>query len=119
MDINEVAKGWVERWAYEVGDPKRDEFEWVDEFEYVATHEIPEVGFKLILEILELEPSNHLIKMLAAGPLEDLLTNHGEKIIEKVESEAKSNDKFALLLSGVWQNLIPDHIWERVQTVCK
>lgn len=40
MEISEVAKGWVERWSYEVGDSKRDEFEWVDEFEYVATHEI-------------------------------------------------------------------------------
>ncbi len=111
--------GWVERWAYEVDDPKRDEFEWVDEFEYVATHEIPEVGLKLILAILTLEPSSHLIKVLAAGPLEDLLANHGEKIIEKVESEAKTNSKFALLLSGVWQNSIPDKIWGRVQNICK
>ncbi len=119
MEINEVAMGWVERWAYEVDDPKRDEFEWVDEFEYVATHEIPEVGLKLILAILTLEPSSHLIKVLAAGPLEDLLANHGEKIIEKVESEAKTNSKFALLLSGVWKNSIPDKIWGRVQNICK
>jgi hypothetical protein len=38
-------------------------------------------------------------------------------MIERVETEARSNPLFAKLLGGVWQNEMPDHIWRRVQAV--
>lgn len=115
MNINEVAKAWIEMWSYEVNDPERDKFDWVHDFEYEATHEHPETGLKLILVILENDQSNHILEVLSAGPLEDLLAYHGEHIIEAVEAEAEKSKQFATLLGGVWQNAMPDHIWERVQ----
>ena len=55
--------------------------------------------------------------MLSAGPLEDLLAYHGHLIIDRVEAEARRKPLFAKLLGGVWQNIMPDDIWTRVQAV--
>ena len=117
MNISEVAQAWIEMWSYEVNDPERDKFDWVVDFEYEATHEKPELGLRLILEVLEKDKSNHILEVLSAGPLEDLLAYHGEKIIEVIENEARRNKQFAKLLGGVWQNAMPNHVWERVQKV--
>ena len=54
---------------------------------------------------------------LSAGPLEDLLVYHGHEVIDRVESEARSNPKFASLLGGVWKNAMADDIWRRIQGV--
>ena len=117
MNISEVAQAWIEMWSYEVNDPERDKFDWVVDFEYEVTHEKPELGLRLILEVLEKDKSNHILEVLSAGPLEDLLAYHGEKIIEVIENEARRNKQFAKLLGGVWQNAMPNHVWERVQKV--
>ena len=117
MNINEVAEAWVEMWSYEVNDPERVKFGWVEDFEYEATHEKPEIGLELILAALEKTQSSHILEVLSAGPLEDLLVYHGERIIEKVEIEARKNKRFASLLGGVWQNAMPDHIWDRIRKV--
>ncbi len=104
-------------WAYAHDDPAREKFTWVDDFEYEATYENPEVGFELVLNILRRKPTIEIIEVLAAGPLEQLLSNHGELVIEWVEKEAKSNKEFAGLLGGVWQNAMSEDIWNRVQSL--
>ena len=52
---------------------------------------------------------------LAAGPIEDLLSFHGERFIEKLEDEARQDRRMAWMLGGVWQDQMPDEIWNRVQ----
>ncbi|MBI1423278.1 MAG: hypothetical protein GC149_07420 [Gammaproteobacteria bacterium] len=117
MNIDEIAEAWIEMWSYEVNNPERDKFDWVYDFEDEATHDQPEIALKLILAVLEKNQTNHILEVLSAGPLEDLLAYHGEHIIEIIEAEARKNKQFAGLLGGVWQNSMLDHIWERVQKV--
>lgn len=117
MKIEAVAKSWVEMWSYEIEAPERDKYDWVEDFEYEAIYENPETGLKLVLAVLELGPNLETIEVLAAGPLEDLLAQHGGTLISKIEVEAKNNQKFASLLGGVWQNAISNEVWERVQKV--
>jgi len=117
MDLNEVAKAWVEMWGYEVDDPQRDQYDWVSDYEYVAVYKNPELAIDLVIAILRLNPDNLIKEVLAAGPLEQVLAEHGPSIIARVESEAKKDLQFANLLGGVWQNKMPDEIWERVQKV--
>ncbi len=116
-EIQKIADAWIEMWTHDVDDPKREKFSWVDDFEYEATHEKPETGIELILEILRRNPGTEIIEVLAAGPLEDLLAYHGEAIIDRVEVEARTNGAFASLLGGVWQNAMPDSVWERIMGV--
>lgn len=54
--------------------------------------------------------------LLAAGPLEDLLSANGADLISTVEAEARADKRFRWALGGVWQSSMPDEIWKRVQT---
>ncbi|WNL45655.1 hypothetical protein RKE25_19930 [Dyella sp. BiH032] len=60
------------------------------------------------------DQSKVVAENLSAGPLEDLLANYGESVIDRVEAEASANPTFAFLLGGVWRNEIKEAVWTRV-----
>jgi len=76
--------------------------------------EAPEECWSAILEVLGQEPSQKVISVLAAGPLEDLIELHGPEYIERIESEAKNNPRFRYLLGGVWESSTPE-VWSRIE----
>jgi hypothetical protein len=78
-------------------------------------HEEPEIAWQTIIAISERPLSPEQDALLAAGPLEDLLSFHGASFIERVELEAGRNPKFNHLLGGVWKCCMTDDIWNRVQ----
>ena len=117
MNIGKVAKAWIEMWDYEINDKERDEYEWVEDFEYDAVYDNPKIAIDLVLEILKLNPENKILEVLAAGPLEQVLANHGTKIIDDIESIAKTNKEFNNLLGGVWKNSMSNEVWKRVQDI--
>jgi len=53
--------------------------------------------------------------MLAAGPLEDLLSSFGPDYIDRVETLARDDGRFKLLLGGVWRLGMTDDVWGRMQ----
>lgn len=55
--------------------------------------------------------------VLAAGPVEDLLSYHGDRYIKKFEDQARIDRRMAWTLGGVWQFQMSDEVWERVQRV--
>ena len=78
----------------------------------------PEQKLTTILNVLrnsKIDPAHKTFSNLAAGPLEDLLSDHGEEVIDRIETEARKNPDFNLLLGGVWQGGMSEQIWERVQ----
>ena len=78
----------------------------------------PELAWDVILAILdsiEPKPESHLFQILAAGPLEDLLSSHGAALIERVEVQARRAPAFNLLLGGVWRGGMSQAVWERVE----
>lgn len=77
----------------------------------------PEEAWRVILAIHEQDHSLTIRTKLAAGPIEDLLSRHGERWIVRVEEEADRSAAFRSTLGGVWQNQIADPVWERVQKV--
>ncbi len=56
-----------------------------------------------------------IVGMLAAGPLEDLLSQNGEKVFGKLKYYIESNPEFKECLKGVWQNLMSDDFYARVK----
>jgi hypothetical protein len=114
-DLNQLAKNWITYWTTQPESQERDELFWVCEKEWDLVREDPESAWRLILEVLKLDQSNHIMEVLSAGPLEDLLAQHGLHFIERVEREAKNNPGFATLLGGVWKNTMSDDVWARVQ----
>jgi hypothetical protein len=76
-----------------------------------------EEAMDAILAVLKLNPSDKVIAVLAAGPLEDLIADHGPEVIDKIEKIARQNLKFKHLLGGAWESGKPG-AWERV-TACR
>jgi hypothetical protein len=115
--VSDAATGWIDYWRQqlETGQfPDSDASDIVDEL----IRRDPDSGWAAVLAILEridAQPSSRLFQVLAAGPLEDLLARHGAALVERIESEARVNPRFNLLLGGVWQNAMPEHVWRRVQ----
>jgi hypothetical protein len=84
--------------------------------------DFPELAWSSILAVLEQIGANvedRRFAVLAAGPLEDLMDQHGEAFIGRVEAEARRNPAFALLLGGVWRSTIAEHVWQRMGLVAK
>lgn len=85
-------------------------------FKYEIEH--PDVCWGAILEIVGRSPSDKVLGMLAAGPLEDLIENHGPEFIERIERETQINTGFKKLLKGVWRSGTGE-VWERIAAARK
>ena len=75
--------------------------------------EDPELLWKSILIALEKEDDLKVLGVLAAGPFEDLMCEYGEKIIDRVEEEAKNNPKFIPFMQGVLLSSEDTTVWKR------
>ena len=53
--------------------------------------------------------------VLSAGPVEDVLSFHGDRFIERFEELALRDRRMAWLLGGTWQFQMSAEIWHRVQ----
>ena len=74
----------------------------------------PESAWEAIITITQRETDDDILGVLAAWPLEDLLSLHGEDFIERVETEAQRDPRFRRVLEGVWQDRMSDDVWKRV-----
>lgn len=60
-------------------------------------------------------PTVEALSVVAAGPLEDLLEAHGAVVIGRLETIAKVDPKFRLMLSGTWgKERIDPAVWARL-----
>ena len=100
-----------------VGGADFERHSWANDQIMELTDENPDELWSIIMKVLSKSQSNTILEILSAGPLEDYLARLGERVIDKVEKEAKLNPDFANLLGGVWQNSMSDEMWSRVQNV--
>jgi hypothetical protein len=73
----------------------------------------PEEAWPIILELIRRAPSDQILADVAAGPLEDLIRNHADAFIDRVELEARRAPRFRRCLTGVWYGT------ELSESVCK
>jgi hypothetical protein len=124
--VEQVADDWI---AFaKVGDPDRmpeDIFDrgWVL---YDLSFENPELAWVVIQNVVarysesalfteEETEGRKVLGNLAAGPLEDLLAEHGPNFIDRVETEARRDRRLFWTLGCVWKNSMTDDVWARVQ----
>jgi len=100
-DEGDASQKWAAR---ELNDLVRDE---------------PDRAWNIILALAERVSKPEDKSVLAAGPIEDLLSKHGSTFIDRVEQRAKSNPMFNYLLGGVWRSGMTENIWNRLQAARK
>lgn len=109
-----LVSGWIRyHHAAHAGMQSQADFSPVDQVMELVSSQ-PEDAWAFVLAVLHEDASDCIQGNLAAGPLEDLLVNFGEEIIERVEQEASVNPAFAHLLGGVWRNSIDADVWRRL-----
>jgi len=86
---------------------------------YDACYGDPEMAWLVILQLAQMELTEDQVALLAAGPMENLLAQHGGAFIDRIEEEARVNARFNHLLGGVWRQEMPEAIWERVERARK
>ena len=116
QELDNLADNWIRCRYAPRGSAEAEATAWATDL-YDLEYDDPETLWLLILAIHAKDQSWRIRKVLSAGPVEDLLAKHGERFIDRVETEARKNPKFAKLLGGVWMNSMTDEIWSRVQAV--
>lgn len=75
----------------------------------------PEQQWAFVVAAVSLATTDEQLGHIAAGPVECLLSRHGDACIGLFEQQASADRKFARMLTGVWQHLMSDKVWKRVQ----
>jgi hypothetical protein len=78
-----------------------------------AVQSNPELAWEAIVKIVQRRPSEKVLGMLSAGPLEDLLEQHGENFILRIEKISSADACFRKMLEHIWKSSTPE-IWERL-----
>jgi hypothetical protein len=113
MSVPQLARAWVEQ--YSKSDRDRDDnFFTLMDFERDLREEDPDRAIDLIVEVLRTETNPVLLSMLAAGPLEDVISMN---TIDRIELEAAANTRFRDLLGGVWYFRAPEELKARLDAL--
>lgn len=121
FDNEEQLDEWADHYvlAYRAKPRTQDEHEaalLASEPGYSALHlGQAEALWRFILKVLERQPSEWALGMLAAGPIEDLITGCGAQFIERIEAQARQDRGFRQALQGVWKSTTPDALWIRIE----
>lgn len=76
----------------------------------------PDEAWTFVREALAAAETVWQVVMLAAGPLEDLIAEHGAAVIDRIEREARHSARFRFALTGVWpQGNGETPVWARVE----
>ncbi|TQF42145.1 hypothetical protein UNPF46_05780 [Bradyrhizobium sp. UNPF46] len=113
MSVPALARAWVEQYSRSERDQDDNLFAIMD-FERDLCEDDPDKLIDLILEILEIEANPVLLSLLAAGPLEDVIS---AATIDRIEREARSNERFRDLLGGVWYYRASDELKARLDAL--
>jgi len=117
LNLRELAESWIKiHYASEGSAEYSDNF-WAYNQLSDLCYDAPEKCFEAIEMIRSLDNSDVILSNLAAGPMEDLLSNHGELLIGRIEKSVETDSQLRKLLGAVWQNSIPDSIWKRIQAI--
>lgn len=120
-EIEDIAEEWFKVWSDgktpAVGDGVSESI-----LDWDLPREQPEKCLDIILVVLEKiknQPDNKLLSILAAGPLEDLLHENGEKVVNRVETNARKNPLFRKLLNGVWDSEVNESVKNQLSKYMK
>jgi hypothetical protein len=76
----------------------------------------PATAWEYMVAVARSRLSDNDLRTFGAGSPENLLADHGELLIDRIESDARSDARVRLMLSGAWQTTeMDDALWARVE----
>lgn len=100
----------------EADSPLQEQTDWVMWCVYGLAAEAPEAALEVVLAALAFFDSKPGLAYLAAGPLQELVSQQGPRLIERIERAAADDLRFRYLLSGIRGEAETDPaVWRRVQ----
>ena len=117
-ELHELASAWIaHRHAYK-GDVGQIQSDWAEDLINSLMYDgHPEEVWRCIVAIHNLDHSPRVRQILSAGLIEDLLSQHGDRFIARVERQAQLDPSFANTLGGVWKSGMTEEVWTRLQAV--
>jgi hypothetical protein len=77
----------------------------------------PDEAWLMILEAVRRASADQVLGWIGAGPLESLLSEHGEDFIDRMEQQAANDERFHFAVSHCWQFGMTDNVWSRVHAL--
>ena len=87
-----------------------------DRLRDLITH-APDDAYEVIRELVRQAPTPYVLSIVAAGPLEDLLSDWGERLVDHLETDARSDPKLMAACAGVWKLFMSDEVWTRLRAL--
>jgi|SRR5271168_1708132 len=115
--VEKIATAWVVMHTAKKGSPQYEENFWAFEDLNELCYDDPFQGLAVIQQILRTDSSDIILSHVGAGPMETLLAQHGEKVIDQVEENAATDAHFRRMLGAIWQNNMTPDIWARLKRV--
>ena len=78
----------------------------------------PERLWPIVTALIDRAPDEGTLFYVAAGPLEDLVRNHGARLVDRLADRAEANPRFRMALKGVWGwDLMPAVMRDRLYPI--
>ena len=113
LSADAIAEEWLLKWSS--GKAVKDAYSALD---FELPRKQPDLCLAAILKVLEridTTSPNEVLGVLAAGPLEDLLSYNGDHVVDQVDLLARRDPSFRLLLNGVWDSSIAPDVLSRLE----
>jgi hypothetical protein len=112
LDRDRIIREYIE---YGVTPLKEVRWGWASDRMFNIIQGAPDIAWAIVTHLIDLAPSDDALGYFAAGPLEDLLSEHGPYLIARVENRARDNPRFLRAIQALWRLSMTDEVWARVQ----
>ncbi|MGQ0563603.1 MAG: DUF6869 domain-containing protein [Gemmobacter sp.] len=115
LDVASVASAYLANNCTPEDGHRDSELDWSFSCIWSLGLQHPEITLDVVIECLRQATTIDEVGMIAAGPLEQVISMHGQQVIERIEMLAQSSSRFRFALSGVWsQGQDESEVWRRV-----
>jgi hypothetical protein len=116
LPVAELAPLWVEITSRSDLDKEKDgNASALFDYQWALVNKDPLKALELVKAIVEIEDNPHVLGLLAAGMLEDLIPAEEGPVVDAVVAEAGRNPRFRHLLGGVWFYNMSPKVAERLE----
>ena len=77
----------------------------------------PETAWAIVVRLVLEAPDNSILLNVAGGPLEELLTRHGARLVRRAEQLARVSREFQYALKNVWLPDSHSSVTRRLETL--